>query len=167
MRRDVPPSPHEGPLYFDAVLRPHRSLGPRGFLILMICVCTLSFVGGMYFMIIGAWPIFGFMGLDVLGVYIAFRASYRSGRLFEAVQLSQSALSVQRVHPSGRIQTWLFEPYWVQVHMDDPPEHGSRLTLRSHGKDLTIGSFLTPEERLDVAKAIREALQAQQTPQAT
>lgn len=70
------------PLYFDAVLRPHRSLGPTGFFILMSAVCVVSFGYGIVFIMIGAWPIFGFLGLDALLIYFAFRMSYRSGRLY-------------------------------------------------------------------------------------
>ena len=69
------------PKIFSALLTPHRSLGPTGFLILMACLGGLSFVSGIIFVSIGAWPVFGFFGLDVLLVYLAFRANYRSARL--------------------------------------------------------------------------------------
>ncbi len=39
--------------------------------------------------------------------------------------------------------------------MDDPPRRDSWLTLASHGLSLRIGTFLTPEERLDLARALR------------
>ena len=42
--------------------------------------------------------------------------------------------------------------------MDDPPRRHSLLTLRSHGRWLEIGGFLTPEEKLDLARALRRAL---------
>src|SRR5690606_40871520 len=54
------------PLYFNAVLHPHRSLGPRGFLILMLAVGLVSFSAGVAFAVKGAWPIVGFFGLDAL-----------------------------------------------------------------------------------------------------
>ncbi len=146
------------PLYFDAVLRPHRSLGPRGFLILMSAICIVSFGYGVVFIMIGAWPIFGFLGLDALLIYIAFRASYRSGRLYETVQVSDSDLHITRVHPNGQMQSWTFNPYWASVHMDEPPEHDSQITISSHGRKLVIGSFLTPEERLDFSKALKASL---------
>ncbi len=152
-------TPGGGPLYFDAVLRPHRSLGPTGFVILMSAICGVSFAYGVVFIMIGAWPIFGFLGLDALLIYIAFRLSYRSGRLHETVQVSDRDLRITRVHPNGKVQSWRFNPYWVRVHMDDPPEHHSMLTVSSHGRQLAIGSFLTPEERLDFSKALKASLQ--------
>jgi hypothetical protein len=69
------------PKIFSAIITPHRSLGPRGFLIFMLCLGGLSFIAGVIFVSLGAWPVFGFFGLDVLLVYFAFRAKYRSARL--------------------------------------------------------------------------------------
>ena len=86
---------------FDAVLTPHRSLGPKGFLIVMVGVSAISFAAGIAFLLKGAWPVFGFFGLDVLLVYLAFRANYRSARLYETVRLTEDAVEVRRVSPSA------------------------------------------------------------------
>jgi uncharacterized membrane protein len=153
-------------VHFDAVLNPHRSLSPKGFLILMLALGGMSFAAGVAFLAMGAWPVFGFFGLDVLLVYVAFKLNYRSGKLVEAVRLTDSQLCIRRIHPSGRTQEWSFEPYWVRVDMDDPPEHASQLTLRSHGRSLTIGAFLTPEERLELARALVDALGRWKAPEA-
>jgi uncharacterized membrane protein len=145
-------------VHFDAVLNPHRSLSPNGFLILMLALGGVSFVAGMVFLLMGAWPVMGFFGLDVLLIYVAFKLNYRSGRLVESVRLTDRQLQIRRTLPNGRSREWSFEPYWVRVEMDDPPEHASQLTLRSHSRSLTIGSFLTPEERLELAHALTDAL---------
>ena len=158
------PAPHRPALWFDAELRPHRSLSPVGFLILMLVVAGVSFAAGIVFLLQGAWPVFGFFGLDVLAVYVAFRLSYRSGRLRETVQLTEKELLVTRVLPSGRSRRWTFAPNWLQVRMDDPPRHQSQLMLSSHGQRLAIGAFLTPAERLEVAKALRDALARWRSP---
>ena len=61
-------------MLFSAVLTPHRSLSATGFLILMMLVGGVSFAAGIVFLMMGAWPVFGFFGLDVLLLYLAFRA---------------------------------------------------------------------------------------------
>ena len=66
------------PTIFSAVITPHRSLGGPGFWLLMAAVAGLSFVAGIVFLLLGAWPVFGFLGLDVLLVFWAFRANYRA-----------------------------------------------------------------------------------------
>lgn len=145
-------------VWFDAVLHPHRSLSPLGFIILMVALAGVSFAMGIAFVMAGAWPVFGFFGLDVLLVYLAFRANYRSGMVYETLRLTSADFTVRRVLPNGKSKTWSFQPYWLRVEMDNPPQSDSELRLSSHGRSLVIGSFLTPVERLEVAEAISAAL---------
>jgi uncharacterized membrane protein len=145
-------------VFFDAILHPHRSLSPKGFAIFMGVFSAISLTVGGFFWLLGAWPILGFFGLDILAVWYAFRRNYRNARMYETIRLTERELVVHRVGLKGRDGTWTFQPCWLRVTMDDPPEHESQVTLTSHGQTLTVGSFLSPEERLDFAKALREAL---------
>ncbi len=143
---------------FDVLLTPHRSLSPRGFLMLMGLVCAISFTAGLIFYLAGAWPVVGFLGLDVLLIYVAFRVNYRRADMYETLHMTPRTLTVRRVNHWGEESRWSFQPAWLQILMDDPPGHSSQLTLRSHGNSVVIGSFLTPGERLDLASALRSAL---------
>ncbi len=145
-------------LLFEAELRPHRSLSPVGFWLLMAAVSAVCFTAGLAFLAVGAWPVFGFLGLDVALLYVAFRLNYRSGRLVETIHLDRKDLVVTRSFPNGRIREWRFAPYWVRVTLDEPLRHESQLVLSSHGRHVDIGSFLTPEERDEVTTALRTAL---------
>lgn len=154
----LPQTTPEPPILFDAVLHPHRSLSPRGFTILMSLLGLLSFAAGCSFIALGAWPVFGFLGLDVALVYLAFRLNYRAARNYEMVRLTENVLSIARGGPRGIRETHSFQPYWVRIEMDDPPEHESQLRLLSHGRSVTVGSFLSPGERLDLARALMTEL---------
>jgi uncharacterized membrane protein len=146
---------------FRAVLVPHRSLSPRGFLILMSFVGVVSFIAGMSFLAMGAWPVMGFFGLDALAVYIAFKLNYRSARRSETVEINASDLTVRRISPDGRQeQVFTLNPYWARVHLAERPDGANRLFLRSHGKLYPIGGFLTDDERRDLADALDRALAA-------
>ncbi len=146
-------------LYFDAELTPHRSLSPRGFLFLMSAICGLSFAAGFGFFLAGAWPVVGFLGADVLLIYLAFRINYRRGRMRETLRLTRDLLTVQRFDCRGRTASWKFEPTWLQVLTDAVSDDSRPLVLRSHGNSVAIGAFLTPEERGELAAALQEALQ--------
>jgi uncharacterized membrane protein len=146
------------PVYLDAVLRPHRSLPPAGFAIIMALVGGVSFVAGMVFVLNGAWPVTGFFGLDVLLVYIAFRINYRSARRSEHVRLAGEALTVERISVRGERKHWRFEPFWLRVRLEEEDEHSNRLLLTSHGRSLTIASFLGAEERRQFAQRLKDAL---------
>jgi uncharacterized membrane protein len=149
------------PVLFDAILTPHRSLGRPGFAILMAVVAAVNIGLGISFTLRGAWPIFGFCGLDVLLFYIMFQLNYRSAHMFERIRLLPDELIVERHDRRGHKQSWSFQPYWLRIAMDDPPDHGSQLVLSSHGRSLAVGSFLTAAERFDLAQALRRALQRQ------
>jgi uncharacterized membrane protein len=149
-----------GPEPFRAVLTPHRSLGPKGFLILMIVLVVVSFVSGVLFLIMGAWPVLGFFGLDALLLYVAFRLNYRSGRLYETLDLTPASLVLTRVHPSGRQERFDCNPYWARVNLREWPDGRTALSVVSRGTELAFGAFLTDGERRDLASALREALLA-------
>lgn len=149
------------PLWFDAALYPHRSLSARGFFLLMAALSAVSFTAGMIFVLQGAWPVFGFFGLDVALVYWAFRVNYRRADLIETIRLDDQALTVGRREPDGRYQEWMFQPYWVRVELDRGRWDDNRLRLTSHGRDLYIGDFLTAPERVDLAAALCDALSRQ------
>jgi uncharacterized membrane protein len=142
------------------VLTPHRSLGPKGFMILMTAVCVVSFATGLLFYLLGAWPVIGFMGLDVLLIYIAFKLNFRALRLYETVDLTDDALTVTRVAPSGKAQSWSFNPYWVRLSLQQRLGRSSELSLASHGRRLVFASFLSDDEREDFASALSSALTA-------
>ena len=145
---------------FHAVLTPYRSLGPSGFLILMIAFGAMSFVTGIVFLIAGAWPVAGFLGLDVLLIYVAFRLNYRSGRLYETVDVTPARFTVTRVHPSGRQEQFDCNPYWARVNFREWPDGRTALSIAAEGKEHAFGRFLTDDERRDLASALREALLA-------
>ncbi len=145
---------------FDAILYPHRSLPPLGFAVLMAAVVAVSAALGAGFVLIGAWPVTGFFGLDVLLLFLAFRWNYRQARRAELIRLDHDGLTVRRIEPDGHQREWRFESYWVQVGFDDPPRYDSQLTLSSHGRHLVLGAFLTVAERLEVARALKAALRA-------
>ncbi len=143
---------------FQAVLYPNPPLSRTGFWLFMSVLAAASLCAAVPFALMGAWPVGAFFGLDLALVYIAFRVARRAAARRELVRLDAEGLHVCRIEPDGRTRCWRFEPYWVRIEMDDPPGPGSLVTLASHGRRLRIGSFLTPEERLDLARALRQAL---------
>jgi uncharacterized membrane protein len=151
------------PLY-ETVLRPHRSLPPRGFFIFMMVIAAVSFAAGILFVRIGAWPVTGFFGLDVLLLYGAFRLSYRSGRMRETVRLAGDDLTVERVSVRGEIRTWRFQAFWLRLLLIEQGVDRNRLLLRSHGRELAVGGFLTAEERRTLAAEIDAALMRYRRP---
>ena len=146
---------------FSARLRPHRSLGRTGFLVLMAFVSVVSFAAGVAFLLMGAWPVFGFFGLDALAIYWAFRIYFRRANACEEIRLTPSELHVRRISHRGHVVEFTFNPLWVQLDRETHAEFGiERLYLVSRGRRIAIGSFLGAEEKASFSNALMAALQA-------
>jgi len=147
------------PTIFSAVITPHRSLPRTGFLVLMAAFGAISFIAGIVFLIVGAWPVFGFFGIDVLLLYWAFRLNYRHAGAYEEVKVTPSALTVRKVSHHGRVREWVLNPLWVKLDKVAQEEFGiERLFLTARGKQLVIASFLGPGEKASFAKELGNAL---------
>jgi len=146
---------------FSARLTPHRSLKPTGFLVVMAFVSVVSFAAGVAFLLMGAWPVFGFFGLDVLAIYWAFRISFRDAKASEEIRMTPSKLYLRRISHRGHVVEFTFNPLWVQLDRRSHAEFGiERLYLVSKGRRVSIGSFLGANEKASFANALMAALQA-------
>jgi len=148
----------DAPSLFDAILSPNRSLPNSGFLAVMSIVIGANITFGVYFYALGAWPVIGFCGLDVFLVWLAFKLSYRQGRLRERVLITPRDMWVARVLPSGHEMRWRLQPFWTRVEIDKPIGHESQVRVTSKGNTLILGAFLSPEERGRFADALARAL---------
>ncbi len=152
-------APDAEPTLFSAIITPHRSLGGLGFFILMGVVSIVSFVAGMVFLLMGAWPVFGFFGLDVLLIYWAFRINYRRALAYEEVMVTHTELRVRKVSHRGKVAEWTLNPLWVRLDRDTHAEFGiERLFLVSRGRKLAIAGCLSPPEKESFAAALSAAL---------
>ena len=149
------------PVLFSARLTPHRSLNRTGFVLVMTFLSVISFATGIAFLIMGAWPVFGFLGLDVLAIYIAFKINFGRARAREEITVTPSELRVRRVSHRGQVAEWTFNPLWVRLDMEVDEDFGiEHLYLISRGHQIQIAKFLGPEEKASFYKGLIEALNA-------
>ena len=147
------------PELFSALLAPHRSLNRTGFLVVMALLSVVSFAAGVAFLIMGAWPVVGFFGLDALAIYWAFRINFRRAKAYEEISVTSSELRLRRVSHRGDVMEWVFNPLWVQIDQVAHEEFGiERLYLVSKGRRVAIASFLGADEKASFAKALVAAL---------
>jgi uncharacterized membrane protein len=152
-RLEAAEAPSQGPMFMDAVLTPNRSLSGRVFLILFGVFCALNLMMGLAFWSLGAWPVIGFLGLDVLLLYIAFRVNYRDGRASERVQVSPDRLQLTRTDARGATLQWGVHPAWARV--ETTPE---AVFVHAGGSRQHMAAFLSPPERDDFSAALAAAI---------
>ena len=144
---------------FHAFLTPHRSLGKNGFKLLMLILIGGWFATGLVFVSLGAWPVFGFFGLDVAAIYLAFRINYRAAHCHEEVRLSRHELMIRKVGASGTSVMHTLNPFWTKLRVSKHPYAGvTRLQVTSRNAQVAIGDFLNPDDRASFAKAFALAL---------
>lgn len=147
-------------IYMDAVLTPNRSLSRQGFLIAMSAIAITFFMTGLMFWSMGALPILGFMGLDVLAIWLAFHISYKRQREETRVIVTARSVRLHHKDAKGREKHAEVPSAFARIELDEPAGPASWLRIE-HGKTAwVIGRFLTPPERSDFAKALRKALLA-------
>ena len=143
---------------YSITLKPYRSLSKIGFILLMVVLCTFCFVTGIMFIKIGAWPVFGFFGLDVFLVYVFFKLSFKSGEEFEVINLTKKKLIIKKYKEKKIIKTYILDANWVKIQIQNPLEHSSKLQISSKNKSIIIGSFLRLDEKIEVLQNIENAL---------
>ena len=144
---------------FDATITPHRSLGQNGFRIVMTLVCLASIVSSIPFIVLGAWPVAGFFGIDVLALFIAFHVNFRHARAFERIVVTPLEVLLRKVSHHGREAVWRFNPAWTRLERQVDQDYGLLgLNLVSRGQSVAVAGALSPGEREGFAEALGTAL---------
>ncbi|MEM8649929.1 MAG: DUF2244 domain-containing protein [Pseudomonadota bacterium] len=144
---------------FVAELTPHRSLGRTGFFLVMGFVAVTCFLSGIMFLVMGAWPVFIFMALDVFVIWLAFKINYRAAKAKELISIRRDELKVQKFDPRGRMVEHVFNPFGTKFEVDRHEEIGiTHMRLINRERSLPIGAFLNPDDRESFALAFGNAL---------
>ena len=143
---------------FCLELRPNRSGTLRGIHILFGFLLFVFVPTGVVFTLMGAWPVFGFMGAELGLLYLALRLNQRASDASERLKLTDDLFTVERTDRWGRQQTWQFQPQWLRVDFVRTSDFIAHLSLNSKGERLNLGQFLSPSEKSDVATHLVGAL---------
>ena len=144
---------------FDARLTPHRSLTQGNVRLLVALFAAVGAATSLPFIVLGAWPVAGFMGLDVLILYLAFRANFGAARAYEDIVVTPIELLLAKVSARGLRREFRFHPAWVHLDKDEHEEFGvQRLSLRSRGRSVEVAAFLGPDAKADLAVGLNRAL---------
>ena len=144
---------------FYTEIRPNQSLNDRTFFWVVGGFGLASFGLGIGFIILGAWPVFGFLGIDILLVYIAFRRNYRASEKYETLNLSSNLLRVEQINSKGNRLSKSFHPYWLVIEFNEGYLTRDSLYLRSHGKSLEIARFLSADRKKELADQLRAEIE--------
>ena len=139
-------------------LEPSKSLRPEGANLILVILGGFGLVISGSFMVFGAWPVFGFMALDVLLIYTAFQAQYRRSNRGQEITISNDKIEIKYFKAGTCIKTILFNRYWAKLeHLNTFNRH-SKLMFSSHGKFSEIGEFLSFKEKQKLVADLKPLL---------
>lgn len=153
------------PILFEAVTRPPAGLSPRGLRWLCAIAAAVAAVPAVGFALVGAWPILGFLGAEVvlvLGLLLLHRRW--NATALERVALSGASLTLWRRDGRGREERAELDAYWARLSLEEAPDRAPRLLARARGRSMEIGRFLGPAEKRALAEALEVALARYRTP---
>jgi uncharacterized membrane protein len=146
-------------LLFSAILRPHRSLSPRGLAVVIGLMALCVGLSSLPFVLIGAWPVVGFFGLDIALIWLAFRVNAAEGRNEEQIFLSRILLLVRNLDWRGTIREARFNPRWLRLEKEMHPEWGlERLSVVQGRARKVVGACLNAEDRAEFADVFASAI---------
>ena len=159
MPQSNPISPNPDAPVFTATIVPYRSLSTKGFSLLMGFVGFVGLATSVPFYLMGAWPVVGFMGIDIALIYIAFRASYASARAYEQIVLTRLDLLFRSVSWRGHQREVRFNALWTRIEREEHPEFGTeRVTIVQGRQREEVAASLGRAARGDFADAFERAL---------
>ena len=152
---------HPKPRWLEQItIWPHRSLSPKGFGIFMVVLAGFLFLIGLGFFLAGAWPVIGFLGLELLVVWGAFKLNYRAARHRETIHTTTEELMVESQTPAGKRAQKSFPIGWLRVSLS-PPESPlmksrdqQKIILSSHGERAEVGKYLHPAEKAGLSREL-------------
>jgi uncharacterized membrane protein len=147
------------PPLFEIRMAANRSLSAGGLRIVILLLTAASLLVGLLFWSMGAWPVPGFCGLEVLVAVWLLRRSARATRATEAIVLSRESLLLRRTDMRGTASETRLPPFWLRVELLDRPAAPVRVRLVGHGISEEVGGLLGEDARRDLARALRAALQ--------
>ena len=95
-----------------------------------------------------AWVLLIFFLAALWGVWRAIMANKAARHIYEELRLTPDHIQLAHMPAKGDPKTWEANPHWVTVHIHAEGPVEDYLTLRGGGREVELGAFLTPEERL-------------------
>lgn len=129
-------------------LWPHQSMTPQGFT--WFIGTTAALLALPLLPVLGSpvvWVLLAFFLAALAAVWWAIRSNVTARSGHEALTLTETRVHLAHQPPRGPALEWEANPHWVTVHLHDNGPVEKYLTLRGNGREVELGSFLSPEER--------------------
>ncbi len=146
-------------IILNIVLNPNRSLTKSTFYLIIILLLIISISVGFFFYTLGAWPVIGFFGIDILFFTLIFYFHNKSLKISERIILTKNEMIIEKIKPFGKNLIVKFAPpNWINITIKKSIYNKSRLIIHSHGSAIFVGDFLTKVEKIQLADSLKNEI---------
>ena len=164
VRAEINDATHTGRI----VLKPNYSWPWRYNLYLLYTLMAVSLTIGIAFLLMGAWIIlpYSILELSVLGACMYYCALQCNRQ--EVITVSEDKVLIERGSRTPS-ECWNYHRLWAKF-LVQPPRHPwdpAIISIRSHGKELELGSFLSKRDKTELVAHLKRVVPTPSTQQPT
>jgi uncharacterized membrane protein len=143
------------------VLRPNNSASWQFNMMIVGSLSFIAFVISTYFALQGLWLIFPFAGIEVGFLFICLYLRMRANINTEVITFDKDTVLVERGCYHAE-QSWKYHRVWAKIFVRNPAIRGypKQVFIRSHGKELELGSFLNKKDKELLIKNLKNVVYA-------
>ena len=142
---------------YQFISKPHRSLCAQSRLILLVILSIIPILIALGFAIIGLWPVFTFVGLELFALSFAFYCVNCHDNDYESITIVKDKVFIEKRNYKLTSQ-FEFNAYWVQVRMIRTKNGCLKLNIRSQGKEIQFGKHMDSQACSELAEHLKKIL---------
>lgn len=144
------------------IVKPNHSLGREDAVKVLAVLFLLMTLVAFGFMKIGAWLVLPFAGLEFLAFVYAFHLIYVHAEDYESICVEGDDVRVEKRNCNDYV-SMRFNRYWANVTLRNIGEGNglmarTALFIGSHGKEVEFGCLVDENQRLQLAKQIKQKI---------
>ena len=141
------------------VLKPNNSSSWQFNMRVVTSLAIIAFFMSSYFALHGLWLIFPFGVLEIGFVFICLYLRMRANITTEVITFDESTMLVERGRYHAE-KSWKYYRLWTKIFVKKPAVRGypKQVFLRSHGKELELGSFLNKKDKEKLIKDLKNVV---------
>lgn len=142
---------------YQFISKPHRSLCAQSRLVLLIILSIIPILIAVGFVIVGLWPVFPFVGLELFALSFAFYCINCHDNDYESITILKDKVLIEKRNHKLTSQ-FEFNAYWLQVKIIRAKNGCLRLSLRSQGKEIQFGKHMDSQACNELAEHLKKFL---------
>ena len=140
----------------NITLWPNRSLNKKYFYVVILAtfgammLTIIPFIGTQTFFVMLPFSL-----ITLIILFLSIILNYQSGELYENIRIWPNLIELKRYEINGTSKEWNANPYWTKVNLYNKGQKiQNYLTLTGNGREVEVGAFLAPNERVEIKKKI-------------